>query len=664
MKQWFCAAELAGLQGVPGTKSAVIRRAKKDRWQSQPRAGRGGGREYSLTSLPATTQAELLIKHQSSLSPPNSSGASRPSHRAVAISSQPGQPPACEASYIAEEIWNRYARLPDKTKDEAKRRLKFCQAVAALIDHGQKVTEALDITAEHGQVARATLARWWYSLDGIRRCDWMAWLAPRYAGRAPDAECSPEAWDYFKADWLRLESPAAEACYERLCRAAKSHGWQVPALRTLQRRIEREIPRPVVIMARRGIEAFHRTMPAQERDHAVFRALEAVNADGHKFDVFVRWPNGVVGRPLMLAWQDIHSGKLLSYRVDQTEHSGLVRLSFGDLVESYGIPDHAWLDNGRGFAAKLITGGIATRYRFKVREEDPDGILKNMDVQVHWASPYHGQAKPIERAFRDLCEYVAKHPAFAGAYVGNNPTAKPENYGSRAIPIDEFMRVLETEIRAHNARTGRTSTVCAGRSFDEAFNESYARSTPRKPTSEQRRLWLLAAEGKKLAASDGSLHLMGNRYWSEQLAENAGLSIIARFDPDALHAGVHVYALDGRYLCHAECVLPVGFNDSQAARIHAHAKSSRKRAHKQLLAAERRLSATEAAQLLPEMQAAEIPQAKVVRLVPRSNGSAAVQLTAEELIAEMPMQNNEQRFIDAVKKASVAWERQMSDRLE
>uniref|UniRef100_UPI0039800C3B transposase domain-containing protein n=1 Tax=Salmonella sp. s54836 TaxID=3159673 RepID=UPI0039800C3B len=92
---------------------------------------------------------------------------------------------------------------------------------------------------------------------------------------------------------------------------------------------------------------------------------------------------------------------------------------FRDVVERYGIPHHAWLDNGRGFASKLLTGGVANRYRFKVREEDPTGILVALGVQIHWATPYHGQAKPIERAFRDLCDRVAKHPAFAGAYTGH-----------------------------------------------------------------------------------------------------------------------------------------------------------------------------------------------------------------------------------------------------
>ncbi|HOK71525.1 MAG TPA: hypothetical protein PLM83_08745, partial [Bacillota bacterium] len=35
--------------------------------------------------------------------------------------------------------------------------------------------------------------------------------------------------------------------------------------------------------------------------------------------------------------------------------------------------------------------------------------------EVHWTTPYHGQSKPIERAWKTLCEEVSKHPKFAGA---------------------------------------------------------------------------------------------------------------------------------------------------------------------------------------------------------------------------------------------------------
>ena len=470
-------------------------------------------------------------------------------------------------------------------------------------------------------MSAANLRNWYYGANGRRGAqvyhpsDWPAALIPGYAGRTATAECSPEAWDYFRADFLRPEKPAAAACYDRLKRAAKEHGWTIPALRTLERRIEREMSRAAVILARHGTEALKRSYPAQQRDRTVFHALEAVNADGHRFDVFVKWPDGEIGRPTMVAWQCIYSGKVLSYRVDKTENTDAVRLAFGDLVERYGIPSRAYLDNGRAFASKWMTGGIPNRYRFKVREEEPAGILTVLGVSVHWATPYHGQAKPIERAFRDLCEYVARHPAFAGAYTGNNPTAKPENYGSKAIALTDFLATLSTEIAAHNAREGRRGATANSRSFDAVFNDSYAQSPIRKATAEQRRLWLLAAEGV-VVRRDGTVTLNAereNRYWSAALHELAGQSIIARFDPQSLHDLVHCYTMDGRYLGEAACVKAAGFNDTQAAREHSRARNQFKRAAREQLDAELRMTALQASKYIPVAEPSGLPDSRIVR---------------------------------------------------
>lgn len=59
MNEWATVAELAGLPGMPATVSGVIRAAKREAWPSRPRSGRGGGREYPVSALPAPTQEAL-----------------------------------------------------------------------------------------------------------------------------------------------------------------------------------------------------------------------------------------------------------------------------------------------------------------------------------------------------------------------------------------------------------------------------------------------------------------------------------------------------------------------------------------------------------------------------------------------------------------------------
>lgn len=595
---YYGAAELVSLPGVPGTPRGIVKMAIRERWTSRARTGRGGGREYAFASLPEVTRAALLLRAQPA-------PARRPQRTAYS-----------ETRIAA--LWDRYARCKQPLKDIAAMRLRALQTLAALTRSGQSVMTARAAVAAQLQaegvrgVSVPNLARWQKTVDGAHASDWLALLVPHYSGRTTTVAMPPEAWELFKADWLRLEQPSAESCYGRLARIAAARGWQLPSLRTFVRRIERELDPAVITLARQGEEALDRMYPAQERDRSAFAALEGVNADGHRWDFNVVFPDDTIGRPAILAWQDLLSGKLLSWRLCDHESSDAVRLSLGDLIRRYGVPTAAWLDNGRAFASKWMTGGTPNRYRFKVREEDPVGLITALGIEVHWVTPYHGQAKPIERAWRDFCDRIAKHPAFAGAYVGNNPTHKPANYGSRAVPWAEFERVVTEEITAHNAREGRRSKACQGRSFDAVFAESYAKTVVRKVSAEQLNRLLLAANAVTASPQDGSVRLAGNRYWTEALARHAGQKVVLRIDPMALHTEAHVYALDNSYICAAPCVAAVGFADTQAAREHARGKAQFRNARKAMLMAERLMDAASVAAQLPAPVPEMLPDAAAI----------------------------------------------------
>lgn len=600
VERWYSAAELAELPGLPSTPQNVTARAKREGWRSRPRNGRGGGNEYAFSSLPPQTQAAILLRE-------------RPSFMQARQAATP------RGDAQIRSAWQRYDSVKQSQKDKAEMRLKALQAVHTLVNAGVPVMQAREVVTEQLRsdgidVSTASIARWQAAVDGADQKDWLALLVPHYTGRTNTAKIEPEAWEIFKADYLRLEQPTASSCYDRLVRIARVRGWTLPSLKTFTRRIERELPRAVRLLAREGEDALMRSYPAQERDRSMFTALEGVNADGHRWDVRVRFPDGSEGRPCILGWQDLYSGKILAWRLCDQESSDVVRLSFGDLLRNYGVPGHVWLDNGRAFASKWMTGGTPNRYRFKVRDEDPAGLITALvgKDNVHWVTPYHGQAKPIERAWLDFCDRIAKHPAFAGAYVGNNVTNKPENYGSRVVDWDEFERVVTSEIHEHNARQGRRTKVCNGRSFDQVFSESLAKITVRRVSEEQLRMLLLAAEAVTASAVDGSVRLAGNRYWTEALSEHAGRKLVLRVDPWHLQGEAHVYALDGTFIATAPCTAAVGFADVNAAREHTRGRKQYRKAAKAMLDAERLMDAAQVAAQLPPTTAPPLPSAGIV----------------------------------------------------
>lgn len=60
MKEAYTTQELAPLLGM--TRQGVDCRAKREGWQSRPRAGRGGGREWLVDSMPESTRLAIAAK--------------------------------------------------------------------------------------------------------------------------------------------------------------------------------------------------------------------------------------------------------------------------------------------------------------------------------------------------------------------------------------------------------------------------------------------------------------------------------------------------------------------------------------------------------------------------------------------------------------------------
>lgn len=591
-QKWWTAEEIAasGLPDLPATRQGVDAVIKRQGWRdggpksARRRAGRGGGWEYNWQMFPDRAKRQLL-------------------QAAVVKSAAPQAP----TRLSRDEAWEWYEALPQSVKDKALDRLKIIQQVEALeAQQGRgRHLAAGDVAMISGTCTR-TIWTWFQRIDGIRADDRLPYLAPRNradVARVRAKEFSPEFFEVLKADFLRLGAPPFADAYRRSLRIAKDKGWDVLCERTMRRVMDRRVSKQTQVLARKGFEALQRLYPPQMRDKTALAPMEAVNADFHKFDVFVSWPvpkgqKPVIGRPQMVAFQDIFSGRILSWRIDVNPNATAVQLCAGDMIETWGIPEHVLLDNGREFAAKAITGGASTRYRFKVKDDDIPGLFTHLGCKIHFATPYHGQAKPIERSFRDMAKSIALDPRFAGAYTGPHTQAKPEDYGSRAIPLEDFVRVLAEGIEEHNTRQGRRSEIAWGRSFAEVFDEAYQHAQPRKATEAQRRLWLMGAEGVRADKNTAAIWFQDNEYWADWLYEHAGARLIIRFDPAAYQDGVHVYAADNAYLGFAPCRQAVGFFDADEAKMMAKARKTWMAAEKAALAAHRSLTAAEVGRML------------------------------------------------------------------
>lgn len=619
-REWATLPEMAvmGLPGIPDERALQIR-AQKNHWNRPEwrnkvwrKRAATGGIEYSFQVLDRAAQLAWM-------------------HKFLAISEGGEKSTVSSDDHRYDPEWRAYEEATDKAKAKALKVLGYLDRIIRLVDSGLTTEEAIHEVRLDAGLSRTTVQNWRRRVKDVPRNHWLPMLVDQHKGNTKKrASCDEQALEFFKSRWLQPEKPKFEKCYRDLVTAAEEQGWVIPSINTMKRRVK-ELPQMVVTMARHGKEAAKQMIPAQERDRTYLHAMQAVNADGHKWDIFVLWPDGVVARPVMAAWQDLYSNTILSWRVDRSENTDLIQLAFGDMIEKWGIPEEALMDNGRAFASKRMTGGAKTRFRFKIKEDDVNGVMTILGVKTHWAIPRHGQSKPIERAFGDMEENIAKDLRFAGAYVGNNPLAKPENYGSKAIPLEEFLKVVEEGIKEHNNRPNRHTPTCGGKkSFFQAFSESLSIRPVRKATEAQRHLWLLAAENVTVNKKNGSIRFMKNRYFADFLHEHLGEGVVVRYDPQNLHTDLHVYAKNGSFLGNAPVIEKTGFFDTQAAGETKRKERKILRNVKENLELQRSMTPGEMIDLMPKISDAQedLIESKVVRpLRPKpfvSNGNAAV----------------------------------------
>lgn len=629
--EWLTAGECVGLPDMPGSMSGIDAHIKAGGWRhsglARRREGRGGGWEYHISLLPPAAQARIAILQMDR---------------------------AAEDEVTRQRkkaLWERFEALSNCQKAACEKRLQAVTRAQMLREAGMPVNAAAIMAARECDVGRASIFYWLATIESVDREDWLAALATNTAPGAARATCHEAAWEFLKSDYLRPEAPKFTVSYRLMVKAAKRDGWSpIPSERALRRRLDAEVPKAVQTMAREGKEKAKALYPAQRRSRARLTVMQAVNMDGHKIDVFVRvpWSEKPV-RMYLIAIQELYSGKVVAWRLSDAETWEAVRLVIGDMVERYGIPELMFLDNGRAFSSHWISGKARKRFRFKVKEEDPRGLLATLGVEAVFTTPYSGQSKPIERAFRDLADMIAKHPFCAGAYTGNRPDAKPDNYGNRAIPLDEFRQHVAVQIADHNAQEGRRAANCAGRSFDETFLAAMEDAIVRQPTAAQRSLWLLAAEAVKAQRGSGEIHFQGNRYWHAALNQHAGQKLTIRFDPDQLHLPVRVYTLDNALICEAACIDDTGFRDVDAARLHGRARRDYLKAIAAQKAAHARMSAEELADILyrggPKAPEAAPVRPRVTRL---ARGNLALDQSPADAIATDDFEESFQRALSRV----------------
>ena len=208
MKQWYSAQELDTLSPALGKERAVQYRATREGWQSRSASGQGAGKEYAYASLPTGVQAALALRWW-----------------AAEVEDRPMQKAKDGASSHIQHAWANYALLKNSSKAKAQHRMAALMALQTLQANGQTLKQAIAALRAQGAVPnRSTVFRWIKSVHGVPQPHWLPFLGSKFTGGNQPAHCPPEIWAFFKSDYLRLEQPAASACYRRAQQLAAKLG--------------------------------------------------------------------------------------------------------------------------------------------------------------------------------------------------------------------------------------------------------------------------------------------------------------------------------------------------------------------------------------------------------------------------------------------------------
>lgn len=601
-------------------KSTVDFRFRRVRW-------RGGYRyEVALQSLPPAAQAAYLVSHSDfpAATPPAAGrapvstppGAGAPSSiieeapnasfsslgGRVAASARPAarsgaSPPGAAAGpssvstlppvraaipaggdiprprrvLSARDAWERYERLPQRTRDVAAERTRVCRAVLTAFTGGVPSRLAIAAAAREAGVPADTVRGWYYEAKRYDERDWLAVLAPRYRGRTARVTCTPEAWDWLQGHYCQRSQPCLSDSYRRAAEIAAVRGWTLPPERTLRRRIETDVDPLVLGLLRHGPEWLRTHLPQAEvtKDHLA--AGEAVTGDGLDVGrVRVLWPDGEIITPTLWVYADVASGKILASRADKTENTDGFRLATYDLL-GVCYPKILQIDNTRVAANKAMTGQAPHRHRFHNNPDtDPLGLLVLAGIEVRWSNPDTDMAspgqKPIERAFGKggIHEMIANNPALADRGYSN----------ATAAPLEEFLAVVDQEIARYNARKGRRTEACRGKlSFNDAWDKLVEKRGLRTAPASLRDLFLLMPEVATVDRYTGVVKLKAGaaaglrpRYWASALCHHTGERVTLFYDPEDFEKAVTVTTMDGRVICRAERLPGVAFANRQDAR--------------------------------------------------------------------------------------------------
>ncbi|MCO6440534.1 MAG: transposase, partial [Nitrococcus mobilis] len=588
-KEWFSAAELVGLAGLPGTIRGVTKKAKREDWQRRGRQARGGGYEYHFDTLPA--KAQQAIRDRRAVEAVNDMTAREEAEdeaRRLAELRQAADELGDEAEReeaerrrVKEDGLRRFIRLPSNHPKRRRAKAREWLLIAFYNHH-----------REHGGDERAARHSFCERVNtgALKMPARVVEQLPRYHGQRSLSESTLRRWNYdFLAGGLwaltdgyghRRGDNKVERSPELKCVVIGSL-LKVPHItgRKLKAYIQARYPE-LDLMSERGLQRY---IQAFKRDNAQLWTYLThpdkwkniyLAAHGSQSEPVVRlnqlWELDSTpadwmladGRHSVIGVVDLYSRRL-RYRVAKTSTAAGVCALMRAAMLDWGVPEAVRTDNGQDYISEQL-----------------EEVLHGLDIGHELCIPFASEQKAtIERAMRTMSHGILDLlPGFIGHSVAERKVIEARKSFARrvmdkdavievsltAAELQEKLDAWCTHVYAHDAHSGE------GMDGRTPFERATAWTGAVRRIEDERALDALLAPlaGTRSVGKKG-VRLDRHWYIAPELTEHVGE--VVRLKRDEADLGrLYVYDADGAFICIAQAPEITGISRAEAAAAAKH----------------------------------------------------------------------------------------------
>jgi len=463
-----------------------------------------------------------------------------------------------------------YATAPDSVRERADRRLQavlsWREATRLRLPAGPTLAERQDawlasFRAEHAEISVSipSVRRW----DRAFRDRGMDGLVDGNdgSGRRGLSTIPRDARQVFLGYWLDENCRSVAFAIRETRLFCEGEGIELPEADAPFYRLAAGIPRFERAAFRESADDAAKIYPYISRDYLSVPALDTIESDHHQIDVGVRCDDEEcrqVHFPWLTAWMDVRSRKILSWELSiDAPNSHRILTAFRSLVENYGLPNAAYVDNGKDYRSSLGKRFWRDREGKPVTSDESNEFFENrffaLGVRVQFARPYNAKAKAIERLFRTLIEQCWKgFESYRGALGKRTKRAQRLHSNPELLPtLPDVRDAVRAQVLEYNDAPHRGQGM-SGRSPNEVFDETrIARRDPERLG--WAKLFWAQAERK---VRNGRVSVRGLEYQittAEHYARLNGERVRVLIDPARSNLAVILDAR-GAYVCDAPMV--------------------------------------------------------------------------------------------------------------